>query len=146
MWDEGSSPAHLFAHEVSIPHIGSGEKLPLRDSRAPRLEWDQRDRRWDDLPFAILEYAISFSDRTHRYTNSYLVSVFGYPDQISADAENEAVVRTTRHRSTPLNSGRSLAFLQRVWDRVMRPLRRRKYRKMLSREAGDAQSQGSQQS
>lgn len=133
-WDPGSSPAQLVANTVAIPHISSRERIVLTGNRAPGLHWEQEHRQWDDLPFALVECAISFSDRTHRYTNTYVVSVFGFPDQISEEAENEMVIRISSLRSVSLDAGRTTARLHAVWESIARPFRRRRYQRLLKRQ------------
>lgn len=133
-WDPGSSPAHLVANTVTIPHMSSRERVVLTGTRAPSLHWEQEHRQWDDFPFALIECAISFSDRTHRYTNTYVVSLFGFPDQISEEAENEMTIRISSLRSVSLEAGRTTARLHTVWESIARPFRRRRYQRLLKRQ------------
>ena len=136
--DESMSPARVTPHDAHIAHISPREKHELSGHRAIQLEWDEANRTWEDLPFAIFEFSIAFSDRTHRYDNTYCVSLFGYPDQITEHAENEISMQTTRQRSVPLGRGSMVARLSSLWELGARPLRRRRYQRLMKQQLNAA--------
>jgi hypothetical protein len=130
-WNEVSeSPANFIESTANIQYLNAGDKLDLVKHRSVHVIWDTTGRGNDDLPCGIFKYVVLYSDKTHQYVSSFCVSLFGFPDQIRDDTDNDFTAELVHQVSVSLRGIRRRARLEALGESIARPIRRWKYARL----------------